>query len=123
MTLTAEFLSFLALEGNQAMFESLIPPTISHRRNATRGARIEVMIKKSLWGDQNLAKCITCVFLRRASFSGSPGCTRRPPRTPGVATGTPVGGLRPTEGRAIFPIGVLRVSSNMVAGAAMQVRR
>lgn len=27
-----------------------------------------------------------------------------------------------TEGRAVFPIGVLRVSSNMVAGARMQVR-
>lgn len=26
-----------------------------------------------------------------------------------------------TEGRAVFPIGVLRVSSNMVAGARMQV--
>lgn len=40
---------------------------------------------------------------------------------PGAAVGTMIGALAPTEGRAVFPIGVLRVSSNMVAGAPMQV--
>lgn len=54
----------------------------------------------------------------------SPGCRRIPACTPGVASGAPTTGtLPPTEGRAVFPIGVLRVSSNMVAGAPMQVQQ
>eukprot|EP00903_Cladosiphon_okamuranus_P020010 g18380.t1 len=50
----------------------------------------------------------------------SRGCPRRPSTPSGVAAGAPIGVLPPTEGRAVFPIGVLRVSSNMVAGAAVQ---
>lgn len=46
-----------------------------------------------------------------------------PPCTSGGASGAPTGTLPPTEGRAVFPIGVLRVSSNMVAGAPMQVQQ
>ena len=43
------------------------------------------------------------------------------PRKAGAVADTSHIDLTPTEGRAVFPIGVLRVSSNMVAGAQMQV--
>ncbi|CBN78544.1 ATG2 Autophagy-related protein homolog [Ectocarpus siliculosus] len=75
-------------------------------------------------GGGSLTKMFITVFNGVVDYmpqSQGPGCKRMPACTPGVASGAPTTGtLPPTEGRAVFPIGVLRVSSNMVAGAPMQ---
>ncbi|CAM9374638.1 unnamed protein product [Scytosiphon promiscuus] len=74
-------------------------------------------------GGGNLTKMFITVFNGAVDYmpqSRGPGFMHKSPRTPGVAPNAQTGTTPPTEGRAVFPIGVLRVSSNMVAGAPMQ---
>ncbi|CAM9161574.1 unnamed protein product, partial [Hapterophycus canaliculatus] len=74
-------------------------------------------------GGGNLTKMFITVFNGAVDYmpqSKGPGFMHTPRRTRGVSAGAQRSATPPTEGRAVFPIGVLRVSSNMVAGAPMQ---